>query len=252
MRVLPSRPFIPRKRNEQVVIPRYQLPPAEMLSFIIPTLNETRVITKTLMALQPLRQQGHEVILVDAGSEDDTVDLARPLVDQILESQPGRARQMNVGAAHAWGDTFLFLHADTLLPEDANSLVAQALKKRPWGFFCVKLDSAHPLIKLVALMMNLRSCLSGIGTGDQALFMSREVFEAEGGFAAIPLMEDVELSKRFKRRVSRPAIIRRRLTTSARRWQHQGIFNTIFLMWRLRWAYALGARPEELVKRYYP
>jgi rSAM/selenodomain-associated transferase 2 len=245
-----SRPYLPRKVRQPELQTRY-LEAEQQLSVIIPTLNESSRITRTLMALQPLRQGGHEVILVDGGSRDGTLDLTEDLVDQVLSSAPGRARQMNLGARHAWGDTLLFLHADTLIPYDLIPQISRALAKRPWGFFHVRMSGRHSLLRLVAGLMNLRSCLSGIGTGDQCLFIRRSLFQEVGGFSDIPLMEDIELCKRLKSR-SRPVCIRSPVITSSRRWEENGILKTIWLMWRLRWAYFRGADPAELVKRYYP
>jgi len=245
-----SRPYPPRKIRQPELQSRY-LEPQQQLSVIIPTLNESAQITRTLMALQPLRQGGHEVILVDGGSQDDTLALAEGLVDQVLLSEPGRARQMNLGARHAWGETLLFLHADTLIPYDLIAQISNALAEHPWGFFRLRLSGHQPLIRLVAALINLRSCLSGIATGDQAIFVTRALFREIGAYAPIPLMEDVELCKRLKQK-GRPACIRSPVTTSSRRWESQGIIKTILLMWRLRWAYYRGADPEQLVKRYYP
>lgn len=252
MRSLPSRPYIPHKARQQVVIPRKNLPATDKISIIIPTLNESRVIIKTLMNIQPLRQHGHEVILVDGGSNDDTVSLAEHLVDQVITTSSGRAHQMNTGARHAWGNTFLFLHADSLLPDKADELITLALKQRCWGFFKVRLDSRHPLIKTVAVMMNLRSRISAIATGDQAIFIRRNCFEAVAGFAKIPLMEDIQLCKHLKQVGYGPSVIAEQVISSARRWQQKGIVRTILLMWQLRWAYWRGTPAEELVKRYYP
>lgn len=251
MRSLPSRPYIPHKARQQVVIPRRKLEAEDKISIIIPVMNESRGIVKTLMDIQPIRQRGHEVILVDGGSSDDTIDLAEPLVDQVLYTGRGRAHQMNVGARHAWGNSFLFLHADTIIPENADELILEALAKRSWGFFMLRLDSYHPLLRLVALMINLRSRLSRIATGDQAMFMSRSCYEQLDGFAEIPLMEDVDMSKRLKQGGQRPFVITEKLITSARRWQQQGIIRTIFLMWHLRWSFWHGVSPDVLVKRYY-
>jgi len=245
-----SHPYLPRKIRQPELQPTF-LEAEQQLSVIIPTLNESKQITRTLMALQPLRQGGHELILVDGGSRDDTLALAEGLVDQILHSEPGRAQQMNLGARYAWGETLLFLHADTLIPYDLIPRISQALVKHRWGFFRVRMSGHHPLLRLVAGLMNLRSCLSGIGTGDQAIFVTKDLFKELGGYAPIPLMEDVELCKRLKRK-GRPACIPSPMTTSSRRWEQQGLLKTILLMWRLRWAYFRGADPAQLVKRYYP
>lgn len=245
-----SRPYLPHKMRQPELQTRY-LEPAQQLSVIIPVLNESAHITPTLMALQPLRQGGHEVILVDGGSRDDTVALAEELVDQVLLSEAGRALQMNLGARHAWGDTLLFLHADTLIPYDLIPRISEALADHQWGFFRVRMSGHHPLLRVVAGMMNLRSCITGIGTGDQAIFVTKSLFQDSGGFAPIPLMEDVELCRRLKGH-GRPACVRSRMLTSSRRWESNGILKTIVLMWRLRWAFFRGADPVELAKRYTP
>ncbi len=219
------------------------------LSIIIPTLNEAAEIEETLQALQTLRQQGHQLIVTDGGSVDKTVTLATPLVDLVIHAPKGRARQMNTGVQHASGELLLFLHADTLLPLNSIDLISEAIKKKQWGRFDVQLSGRQPLLRLVEFMMNWRSRLSGIATGDQAIFVQRELFEKIGGYADIPLMEDIELSKRLKHH-GHPACINTPLITSSRRWEAQGILNTILLMWRLRLAYFLGASPEQLIKRY--
>ncbi len=221
------------------------------ISIIVPALNEVGVIDGTLRALAPLRAAGHEVIVVDGGSSDGTVEKAAPRVDRMVTSKPGRARQMNAGAAIAGGDMLLFLHADSRLPEAAERLVAEGMARsgRRWGRFDVRLSGPHPLLRVVERMMNLRSRLTAVATGDQGIFVERRLFEALGGYAAIPLMEDVELSKRL-RRISPPLCIREPLTTSSRRWEEHGVLRTILLMWRLRLAYFLGADPVRLAPRY--
>lgn len=219
------------------------------LSIIVPVLNEAAGIVPALAALQPLRARGHEVIVVDGGSSDSTVELAHGLADRVLAAPRGRAAQMNAGAAVAGGDAFVFLHADTRLPERADTLVAQALSRHRWGRFDVRIDSAHPLLHMVGAMMNLRSRLTGIATGDQAMFATRTAFDAAGGFAPIMLMEDLELSARL-RRIERPACLREQVATSGRRWERNGVLTTIMLMWRLRLAYFLGADPGRLARVY--
>jgi len=157
---------------------------------------------------------------------------------------------MNAGAAACPADVLLFLHADTVLPDDADVLVARALAgRRAWGRFDVRIDSPRRLLRVVAAMMNLRSRWSGIATGDQALFVRHELFERVGGFPELPLMEDVAISRRLKRH-GRPACLRARVTTSARRWERHGVWRTILLMWRLRAAYFFGADPRALAIRY--
>jgi rSAM/selenodomain-associated transferase 2 len=219
------------------------------LSLIIPTLNEAENIAATLAPLQPLRQQGHELIVSDGGSSDATVALAQPLVDHLINSEPGRALQMNSGAALANGDVLLFLHADTQLPDNAAQLIEHALHKKTWGRFDVRLSGTQPLLRLIEFMMNWRSRLTGICTGDQALFISHGIFHALGGFPEIPLMEDIAISAALKQQ-SRPACIATPVITSSRRWEQHGILRTLFLMWRLRLAYFCGADPERLAARY--
>jgi rSAM/selenodomain-associated transferase 2 len=218
------------------------------LSIIMPVLNEAAGIEAALRALAPLRARGVEVIAADGGSGDGTVQLARPLADQVLVTSPGRAVQMNAGAVAASGEALLFLHADTRLPEDADRLVLDALRHRAWGRFDLRFDSGGWL-RPVALTMNIRSRLTGIATGDHGMFMTRAAFEAAAGFPAIPLMEDVALSARLKR-VSRPLCLPARVVTSGRRWRRHGLWRTILLMWQLRLRYFLGADPARLARAY--
>lgn len=221
------------------------------ISIVIPALNEAAGIAQTLRPLQPLRARGHQVIVADGGSADETVSLARPLADDVIASAPGRARQQNAGAQAATGDVLLFLHADTLLPPDADRLVIDGLAAsgRGWGRFDVRLSGRHPLLRVVERMMSLRSRATGIATGDQAIFVRRDWFRRAGGFPQVPLMEDVALSKAL-RRMGPPLCLRQRVRTSSRRWEERGVLRTILLMWRLRAAYALGADPARLADRY--
>ena len=220
------------------------------LSIIMPVLDEAANIEAALQALAPLRARGVEVIVVDGGSRDGTADLARPLADRVVEAPCGRSVQMNTGAAVARGDVLLFLHADTRLPDNADRLVFDglALSGRTWGRFDVRFDGGG-LLRIVAATMNLRSRLTGIATGDQALFMTRAAFQSAGGFPPIALMEDVALAARLKR-AGKPLALRARVTTSARRWRAQGTLRTILLMWRLRLAYFFGSDPNWLAKAY--
>ncbi len=220
------------------------------LSIVVPTLDEEAAIEAALAAAQPARASGVEIVVADGGSTDATRSLAAPLADRVIVAPRGRAPQMNAGASAAAGDALLFLHADTLLPPDAAAQVAAALGSgREWGRFDVTIAGADAMLPVVAMLMNARSRLSGIATGDQAMFASRVAFEAAGGFPDIPLMEDVALSKALRRR-SRPACLRARVVTSGRRWERGGTLRTILLMWRLRMAYALGADPHGLARRY--
>ena len=220
---------------------------ASQLAVVIPVLDEAERIRSALEALAPLRARGHQVIVVDGGSRDATMELARPLADLVLSSAKGRAKQMNAGAqAAARASALVFLHADTRLPDRADALILNALKVYPWGRFNVRIEGSHPLLGLVACAMNLRSRLTGIATGDQAIFVRRDVFV---GFPEIPLMEDIAFSRDMKR-VGAPACLRDRVTTSGRRWEARGVVRTIFLMWRLRLLYALGVEPQRLARDY--
>jgi len=220
------------------------------LSIIVPVLDEAANIV-ALQALAPLRARGAEIIVVDGGSADGTAALAAPLADQVLVSERGRATQMNAGAAAARGDVLLFLHADTRLPADADRMILESLAqpRRVWGRFDVTVEGEHPLFPIIAWFMNTRSRLTGIATGDQAMFVRRDAFAKAGGFPEIALMEDIEFARRLKR-VSPPVCLRARVTTSGRRWETRGVLRTIFLMWRLRLAYFFGAKPEEVARRY--
>lgn len=220
------------------------------LSIIMPVLNEADGIIPALVALAPLRQRGVEVIVVDGGSSDATVQYAQPLAERVIASPRGRALQMNAGAAIARGDVLLFLHADTAVPQDADHLVCDGLAmcRRAWGRFDVRI-AGGALLTIIAMMMNLRSRLTGIATGDQAMFVRREAFVAVGGFPEIDLMEDIALSRTLKQR-SRPLCLSRRVTTSGRRWQQHGVLRTMLLMWRLRLAYFFGAEPRVLARQY--
>jgi rSAM/selenodomain-associated transferase 2 len=224
--------------------------PAPRLSIVMPVLDEGERIGAAIDALAPLVARGAELIVVDGGSRDGTADRARACGAVVLEAPRSRAAQMNAGAASARGGSLLFLHADTRLPDSADGLIAQALRTHAWGRFDVRIDGRHPMLRMVAAMMNLRSRLTGIATGDQAMFVTRAAFEQAGRFPQQPLMEDIELSARL-RRVGRPACLAARATTSGRRWERDGAWRTILLMWRLRFAYWRGAPPAELHRRYY-
>jgi rSAM/selenodomain-associated transferase 2 len=223
---------------------------AVALSIIVPVLNEAAGIEATLRALAHLRQQGAEVIVVDGGSHDDTFHQAQAHASVVLTAPRGRARQMNAGAAKARGEVLLFLHADTQLPPQADRLVLDAIAAGAvWGRFDVRIVGCAWMLRVVAALMNARSRLSGIATGDQALFVRRDTFERIGGFPEQPLMADIELSKRL-RQGARPACLRAQVATSGRRWESRGVWTTILLMWRLRWRYWRGESPERLAEAY--
>ena len=226
------------------------LPTSSSLCIVVPVLNEAQGIQATLKALAPLRKSGARVVVVDGGSQDDTLALASPYADAVIESPRGRSAQMNAGAALGWGEVLLFLHADTTLPERADVHLLQALAQgRAWGRFDVRIDGRPRMLSVVAAMMNLRSRWTGIATGDQALFMRREAYDRVGGFAPQPLMEDIEISKRL-RALGAPACLRERVITSGRRWEQRGVWRTIALMWLLRWRYWRGESAHVLAEDY--
>lgn len=221
------------------------------LSIIVPMLNEAVALPAMLAQLAHWRTRGCEVVLVDGGSTDGSAALAGIAGFTVVEAERGRARQMNAGVVAARGEVLLFLHADTQLPADADAAVRVALAdtRREWGRFDVRISGRSPLLRVVAALMNLRSRLTGIATGDQAIFVRRDAFAAVGGFPLQPLMEDIEISRRLRCR-SRPVCLRQRATTSGRRWEQRGVWRTIWLMWRLRWAYWRGVPAEVLAEAY--
>lgn len=222
-----------------------------MISVVVPTFNEATTIERTLGGLQALRRAGHEVIVVDGLSDDETLVRARPLADKVLGATRGRASQMNAGARIAQGDVLWFLHADCLSPMDVDNLILNALKKKDavWGRFDVCLSGSGLLYRIIEFMMNSRSRITGIATGDQGIFVTQNMFKQAGGFPDIPLMEDIAFSKRL-RAYGRPVCLQHKLTTSSRRWERRGVWHTILMMWRLRLAYALGVNPQKLARLY--
>ena len=217
---------------------------------MVPVLDEADGIEAALEALRPLRERGHEVIVCDGGSTDGTRERAARGADRVLAAPRGRARQMNTGAEVATGDVLVFLHADTKLPGEADRAVFDALGHGSgWGSFPVRLSGVHPAFRVIERMISLRSRLSGIATGDQAIFVARDLFRSAGGFADIALLEDVELCRRL-RRIARPVRPRAPVVTSSRRWEAGGIARTTALMWWIRGAYALGASPDRLARHY--
>jgi rSAM/selenodomain-associated transferase 2 len=238
------------------------------LAIVVPMLDEAATLPELLAHLAVWRDRGCEIVLVDGGSRDDSVAIARAAGFRVMVAERGRACQMNAGARACGGAILLFLHADTRLPAEADTKVRVALEggvqvpagpsaartrsarcAHAWGRFDVRIDGRPRMLRVVAALMNLRSRSSGIATGDQAVFVRRDVFEALGGFPDQPLMEDIELSRRLLR-VSRPACLRARVRTSGRRWEQRGVWRTIFLMWRLRWAYWRGVPAERLAEAY--
>ena len=219
------------------------------VSIIIPVLNEEDSIKSLLEQLQGYRKQGHEVIVVDGGSIDKTISISELLSDKVLTSPSGRAVQMNIGASQAQHDALWFLHADTITADNAIEDLQQALTSHDWGRFNIKLSGENILFRVIERMINLRSCFSGIATGDQGIFVKRSLFELVNGYSELPLMEDISLSKKLKK-VSKPVCLKDKLTTSSRRWEKYGILSTIFLMWKLRFLYWLGVSADKLAAQY--
>lgn len=221
-----------------------------LISVVIPVRNEAQALPGLLEDLADLRATGAELILVDGGSSDGTCELALGRVDQLLRTDSGRALQMNAGAALARGEYLWFVHADTRISAESLRSLQEALSERPlWGRFDVRLSGPGLALRLIGAMISLRSRLSGIASGDQGIFVTRQYFEALGGYAQIPLMEDLQLCRRLKSR-ARPRCLRPPLSTSSRRWEQHGIWRTVVLMWCLRLAYYCGASPVKLARQY--
>jgi len=221
------------------------------VTVVMPARNEAQSLPLLLADLAPLRAAGAELILVDGGSTDATCEIAHGQVDRVITAPAGRARQMNAGAAQATGEYLWFVHADTRVDAAALAAFSRALDAQPlWGRFDVRLSGPGPALRLIGLMISLRSRLTGVASGDQGIFVKRQAFEAMGGYADIPLMEDLELSRRLKRQ-QRPSCLRCPLLTSSRRWERNGVWRTVLLMWRLRLAYYCGASPHRLASQYH-
>ncbi len=219
-------------------------------TIVIPTLNEGAEIQACLMRLQGLREEGFEVIVVDGGSTDKTPRLVKGLCDQFISTRGGRAAQMNAGAMKARGELIFFLHVDTQLPEKFQELIPSIEANAfCWGRFDVKLSGEHILFRLIESMMNLRSRLTGIATGDQVMFVSQKLFRQVGGFPEIALMEDIAMSRSLKK-IASPLCMRQKVLTSSRRWEKHGIISTILKMWWLRFSYYIGADPIRLARQY--
>jgi len=219
------------------------------LSFIIPAYNESPQIKQCLDNLKFLRQDGHEVIVVDGGSDDDTLSLAQPLCDIVITSEKSRATQMNVGAVKASGDYFLFLHVDTVIPENTSALFSK-LEKNNWGRFDVRLSGSHFMFRIIEACMNIRSRLSGIATGDQVIFVDKELFIKTDGFPELALMEDIAISKQLSQ-FSKPVCFKDKVVSSSRRWEKNGIIKTILKMWYLRLLYFFDVDTNKLARIYY-
>lgn len=221
-----------------------------LLSVVIPVRNEAQALPALLDDLAELRAAGAELIVVDGGSSDGTVERAQGRADQVLKSEPGRALQMNAGAAHAQGEYLWFVHADTRISGPALRRLQDVLQQRPlWGRFDVRLSGPGLAFRVIGAMISLRSRLTGIASGDQGIFVRRATFVALGGYAPIPLMEDLQLCRQLKVQ-ARPRCLRPPLSTSSRRWEQHGIWRTVMLMWCLRLAYYCGVSPDKLARQY--
>ncbi|CAJ0723281.1 TIGR04283 family arsenosugar biosynthesis glycosyltransferase [Ralstonia pickettii] len=218
-------------------------------SIVVPMLNESTGLPDLCEHLVPLARSGVEIIFVDGGSQDGSEAIAHAAGFRVLTSAAGRARQMNAGAAASSGDVLLFLHADTRLPPGAMIAISQTLRSHQWGRFDVRIAGKPMALRMVSALMNWRSRLSGIATGDQGLFMTRAAFEAVGGFADQPLMEDIDICRALKTR-GKPACLALQVVTSGRRWEQRGVWRTIALMWWLRWRYWLGTPVEDIARAY--
>lgn len=224
------------------------------ISLIIPTLNEEKTLGRTLACLPT--SDVTETIIVDGGSTDQTMSIVKSFCASVstahtLTAPPGRARQLNEGAKASRGDILVFLHADTQLPTKANLMIISALEdtRVVGGRFDVRFNSSSAWATIVSTLMNWRSRWSGLATGDQAIFVRRHIFEQLGGFSDIPLMEDIEFSRRLKR-AGPTAALHQKVTTSFRRWEQQGPLRTILLMWALRFLYWVGVSPHRLNNFY--
>jgi len=224
-----------------------------MLSIIIPTLNEENNIARVINDIKSsIQLENYEIIICDGGSSDKTTFIAESLCDQVVISPAGRGGQLNHGAKNAHGDILLFLHADTSLPIHFDKMITNAIATNPgksWGRFDLRLSGEKVIFRIVERLINIRSRITFISTGDQCLFMTREIFENVNGFKHIPLMEDVDISKRLKN-VCPPICIACPVVSSSRRWEEKGILRTILLMWWLRLLFYMGISPETLKRLY--
>lgn len=221
------------------------------LSIIVPVLNEGALIDQCLESLQALRAHGHELIVIDGGSRDNTVEKIAGRADVVLHTSTGRSTQMNRGAAVARGNVLWFLHVDSRVPAGADKLITNGLESsgRQWGRFDVQLSGNTVLLRCVAFFMNLRSRLTGVTTGDQGIFVTRDAFTRIGGFPPVELMEDIRISCMLKQ-ISAPLCLRKNIVASSRRWERDGLLRTVLLMWMLRLGHALGVSPSCLARIY--
>ncbi len=222
------------------------------LSIVIPTLNENLYITNQENYFKSLIKQGHEIIVVDGGSIDGTVESAKRLGCKCISTKASRGYQLHIGANASINNVLVFLHADTILPPTTVKYINSSLSNSNsnWGRFNAMFSDNNLIFKVIAWFMNKRSCITGIVTGDHTLFIKRDTYFDCGGFADIPIMEDIEISKRLKKH-SNPICLTKAVITSSRKWEKKGIVNTIFMMWILRAKFYFGVSAEQLVKQYY-
>ncbi len=221
------------------------------LSIIIPILNEQVFLANHHEILKSLLSDGHEILVIDGGSTDNSVDIAKAIGCKTLKTKTSRGFQLHVGAKHSKNELLLFLHADTLLPTNAAELIYHALTpvNKHWGRFNVRFSNQNLIFQIIAWFMNKRSYLSGIATGDQAIFVKRKSYFSCGGFPDFPIMEDIEISKRLKK-IAYPVCIPNEAIASSRKWENQGVIITILKMWSLRLMFFFGVPTEKLAKLY--
>ena len=216
------------------------------VSVVIPVLNDAASLRRLL---DDLRDTNFEIVVVDGGSDDDSLSVASG-VGRVVSGPRGRGNQMAVGVGAAKGDWLWFMHADTRLSPRVIAALLDRLDKPRWGFFSVRLDGRSRAYRMIERAMSWRSAASGIATGDQGIFVHRELLDAVGGVPRQPLLEDVELCRRL-RRLAKPVVLWEPLVTSSRRWERHGIARTILVMWWLRLCYFAGADPNSLARQYY-
>ena len=224
----------------------------QRLVVIVPVLNEGARVATLLRSLAAARAQGAQLIVVDGGSTDGTVRVAQPWCDRVIHGERGRGAQLAAGISASQRPFIWLLHADSALPNDAAAAVVATLARGTaiWGRFDIALSGNDARLRVIASLMNLRTRLTGIVTGDHGVFLRRELLLVVGGMPAYPLMEDIELAKRL-RRVAWPIALSATITTSSRRWLQQGICRTVLGMWWLRLRYFVGASPADLARKYY-
>lgn len=218
------------------------------ISVVIPILNEARILEKTLDQLQS-ELGDHELIIVDGGSTDSSVRIAEKYGKVVL-SACGRAKQLNTGAAAATGDILIFLHADIWLEPGAFAAVATALASGyVGGGFRQKIDGKRVLYRLIEIAGNIRGRYLNVFYGDSGIFLARTDFEKIGGFPDVPILEEMEFSKRL-RQLGKPTLLTPCIHISARRWEASGIVRTTLNNWLITALYFLGASPEKLARLY--